>query len=243
METISWSGPSGDHILHMQLDSELDQYRLLAYLQRIDVRYREQKLYPHLDELRTRLEQLMALRRKREELLGERPGELLGIDLRNKALVRAARAEDTLLCTIDAMLDFAQPELRQALARGEELREELSGRIRCGPVGLVPLSAREGYLLLCQANEAAVYTYALPFFHEADAHRQYRSLRTRYVTTYTTGLANTIEHVKADLLRTRRHLPNPATFAFVSDVTLPRVETFMPLAKQIVYELIAESLR
>jgi hypothetical protein len=32
--------------------------------------------------------------------------------------------------------------------------------------------------------------------------------------------------------------PNPAVFAFVSDITLPRVETYMPLAKRWVYELI-----
>ncbi|HEX2617143.1 MAG TPA: hypothetical protein VHL57_06350 [Flavobacteriales bacterium] len=240
METIAWSGPPEDRILHMHLDGELDQYRLLAYLQRVDGRYREQKLYPHLDELRIRLEQLMALRRKREELLGERPGDLVGLDLRQGALVRSARAEDELLRTIDAMLDFAQPELKQALARGEELREELAGRIHCGPVGVVPLSAREGYLFLCQGREAAVYTYALPLLREADEQYQYRSLRTRYVTTYTVGLAQTIEHIKADLVRTQRHLPIPATFAFVSDVTLPRVETFMPLAKQLVYELITE---
>lgn len=243
METIAWSGPPEDRIVHMQLDGELDQYRLLAYLQRVEHRYQEQKLYPHLDELRQRLEQLIALRRKREELLGQHPTELLGLDLRNGALLRAARAEDELLQRIDAMIDFAQPELRLALARGEELRDELAGRIHCGPVGVVPLSAREGYLLLCQGREAAVYTYALPLFREAQEQHQYRSVRTRYITTYTTGIAHTIEHIKAELVRTQRQWPNPATFAFVSDITLPRVETFMPLAKQLVYELITETAR
>ena len=49
----------------------------------------------------------------------------------------------------------------------------------------------------------------------------------------------TYEHVKADLMRSRAHMPNPAVFALTSDLALPAIETFVPLAKQLVYELVS----
>jgi hypothetical protein len=66
-------------------------------------------------------------------------------------------------------------------------------------------------------------------------------LRTHYFSTWTLGLGQTYGHIKAELIRLGP-LPNPATFVFESDISLPRIETFMPLAKQLVYELVAGSL-
>ena len=58
MEALSWTGTTGDQLVAIPLDEELDNYRLLAYVQRVQQRYRENKLYPHLDDLRVRLDQL-----------------------------------------------------------------------------------------------------------------------------------------------------------------------------------------
>ena len=66
----------------------------------------------------------------------------------------------------------------------------------------------------------------------------HRAMRTRYVADYTIGITCTYEHVKADLVRGHAHLPNPAVFAFSSEVSLPAIETFVPLAKQWVYEVV-----
>lgn len=238
METLGWSGPSDEAILLAALDEELEQYRLLAYLQRVEADYLAHKLYPRLDELRTRVAQLRTLQARSDELLGRLPREVIGLDLRNGELVRAQAAMDERLRAIEASLTFAMPRLRQALERGWGLREELSGRIHCTPVGLLPLSTREGYLLLRQGDEAVVYDYTLPLLRDTDADAQYHSVRTRYVCTCTVGLGHTYEHIKAELVRGTWRSPNPATFVFESDIRLPRIETFMPLAKQLVYELI-----
>ena len=220
------------------MDEESDMYRLLAYVQRIDAHYRERKLYPYLDELRGRLDQLKELRRRREELSASMPRDITGVDLRKGELVRAALREDELLRAIDVMIAQSLPELSGALERGVDLRAQLAASIRFEPVGLLPLYTREGYLLIHHGREARAYAYALtiPMFgREASARR---ALRTRYVADYTIGITCTYEHVKADLVRSHAHMPNPAVFAFCSDMSLPAIETFVPLAKQLVYEVV-----
>ncbi|HEY0979191.1 MAG TPA: hypothetical protein VGE21_17090 [Flavobacteriales bacterium] len=239
MDTLSWSGPDKDRLVHMAFDEELDRYRVLAYLQRVDGRYREHKLYPHLDELQQRLQQLLALREEQVRLRDALPKRLIGFDPEGNSPLYAPLVDDGLWSNVEAMLDFSMPGIKRMLDLGRELRDELCARIRFAPVGVLPLSTQEGYILLCQGREASVYAYAVPLYHGTPALLRYRSVRTHYVTTCTLGPGRSYERIKAELVKAHRQLPNPATFVFETDVTLPRVETFMPLAKQLVYELIA----
>lgn len=238
MRTVGWSGPSDEAIWTAALDAELEEYRLLAYLQRVDADYREHKLYPHLDELRQRVAQLHLLRARCAELLERTARDVVGIDLGQGTLKRAPVQLDAVHRAMEASITLAMPALEQAFERGSGLREELSGKVRCTPVGVMPLATRMGYLLLRQGREALVYEYALLFLRGVDEHTHFHSVRTRYVCTCTVDLAHTYEHIKADLVRSSWTSPNPATFAFESDIRLPRIETFMPLAKQLVYEWI-----
>jgi hypothetical protein len=233
-----WNASNPFRWFTLPTDEEGDMYRLLAYVQRIDAHYRERKLYPYLDELRDRLDQMKELRRRRDELSASMPRDITGVDLRKGELVRATVREDELLRAIDAMVAQTLPELSNALERGVDLRAQLAATIRFEPVGLLPLYTREGYLLIHHGRAARAYAYAmtLPMFGTGMSARHV--LRTRYVADYTIGLTCTYEHVKADLVRSHAHLPNPAVFAFSSEVPLPAIETFVPLAKQLVYEVV-----
>lgn len=117
------------------------------------------------------------------------------------------------------------------------MRAQLAASIRFEPVGLLPLYTREGYLLIHHGREARAYAYVLTVLCSV-RRLQDRALRTRYVADYTIGITCTYEHVKADLVRSHAHMPNPAVFAFCSDMSLPAIETFVPLAKQLVYEVV-----
>jgi hypothetical protein len=219
-------------------DSEADHYRLLAYVQRVHGRYQERKLYPHLDELRRRLEQLQDLRRRRDVLTAGMPRDVIGLDLRRQELMRAATHEDELLRAIDQMIRTGLPELGHALERGAELRDRFAAHIRFEPVGLLPLSVREGYLLLHQGRDARAYAYTLTLPAIPPGTQAHHVMRTRFVAAFPIGITSTYEWVKADLVRADARLPNPAVFAFYSHVTLPTIETFVPLAKQLVYETV-----
>ncbi len=166
------------------------------------------------------------------------PSELLGVDLQRMELVRHEREEQQLLAVIDAVSAFAMPELERLLNQGQELRAEIQAHIHFGPVGVLPLSLREGYLLLRQGRQARVYSYALQIYREAHRDLQYRSVHTAYLTEYHTGITWTYERIRLDLLRDPKGHPNPATFVFETDMDIPHIETFMPLAKQLIHERI-----
>jgi len=243
MATGTEHGLEQDWLLAPGFDLELKQYVLLGYLQRVEARFSERKLYPHLDELwahAKRLTQLQQHLQSTNEALG---GEVIGVDLERAELVRAKAQESELLNVIRDVIDFALPELRVMLDGGRELRRSLSSRIHFSPVGLLPIHTHEGYLLLRQGREARVYEYRVPLFHGTAEGLQYQSVRTRYLDSYQVSLANTYEHIKSDLVRRVRQLPNPATFVFEAEIGLPHIETFMPLVKQLVHQELERSPR
>lgn len=237
MEPLSWSGLPTERILHGSLDAELEKYRLLAYLQRVDKQYRELKLYPCLDDLQARVGQLRGLLGRAQELGSGFAGELEGFDVQRGALLRKPPAQPGWDAVLES-LERALPQLHAALERGDGLREELHRKIRFAPVGVVPLDAREGWLLLRQQHEALVYSYSLPLVRKLSPEGAHGQVRTRYLATWTVGLSTSYGHIKAELVRTGP-MPNPATFVFESDYSLPRIETFLPLAKRIAYELVS----
>lgn len=239
MEPLSWTGPEMDRILTPSFDEELEGYRLLAYLQHLELHYREHKLYPMLDDLDRRIGQLQKIRDRAEAIKSRLPGELTGLDLARMELVRRP-PETGAWAQVERVIERLLPPLLSAQDRGQGLRGELAGYIRMAPVGVVPLDVREGWLLLRSGREALVYAYALPLVREVAPPDRYRFVRTHYHATWTLGLSTSYEHIKAELARTGP-LPNPATFVFESDITLPRIETFLPLAKRITYELVSSA--
>lgn len=233
------SGLPKDWVVLPAIDPELKRYVLLAYLQRVNARFAERKLYPYLDDLHGHVEELVQLRRSKNELSQSMPGQLLGFDLRTGEAIHERIGDDDLLEMIDEVIEFSIPGLRKALIEGQELKLELADRIQFAPVGIQPLHAKEGWLLLRTGRDARVYAYTMPLFREHAEEKQYRSVHTRYVTTFSVGIGCTYENIKAELRTKHRDQPNPATFVFEAAVPLPHIETFMPLAKQLVYEFIS----
>ncbi|MBL0129552.1 MAG: hypothetical protein IPP83_19340 [Flavobacteriales bacterium] len=223
------------------LDLELKQYTLLAYLQRVKRRFDERKLYPHLQELQWHIDELIALRDRMRKLEGGFPGELIGFDLRTGGVMNEALPKDPFLGVVDELIELALPNLRDVLADGQVLSAEIADHIHFSPVGVLPLHAREGWLLLHTRTGIRVYNYEVALVRSREPASGLEDVRTRFVTTYSTGLLKSYEWVKADLVAAHRMLPNPAVFAFHTDLALPHVETFIPLAKQLVYEVVGKS--
>lgn len=235
------SGLSRDWVVQPAIDLELKRYILLAYLQRVKDRFGERKLYPYLDDLRTHWRALKDLRSTKEQLASRMPGELIGFDPRTGMAIHERPEEDGLLDVIGHVIGHALPAIGGVLAEGSGLHEEISGRIQFAQVGLLPLDAREGWLLLRAGRDARVYSYSIPLVQPPSAEPERGTMRTRFVTTYSMSIMCTYEHIKAELIDANRAWPNPATFAFETDQTLPCIETYMPLAKQMVLAYVART--
>ncbi|MFN3874283.1 MAG: hypothetical protein ACK4L7_00020 [Flavobacteriales bacterium] len=221
------------------LDAELKQYLLLAYLQRVQACFGESKLYPHLSELDEHLAELLRIRQELERI-ADAGGEVVGFDPSTGRAVHDPLPRDPWLG--EQVIGMAVPGLREALAEGHALREEIARRIQFAPVGLTPLKPTAGWLLLRSGRTAQAYRYEVSLVCAADAeHDGLRRVRTRYVADYAMGIAVTFERIKTDLIERHPDLPNPAVFAFETDLSLPRIETYMPVAKQLLYEVIRET--
>ena len=139
---------------------------------------------------------------------------------------------------IEAIIDFSLPYFKQYLQEGKKIYDFVENHINVIPVGLMPLHNEHGYFFL-KGGEGAdtnVFEYQLTFY-ETPADK-YRAIRTRYLRSYTFGLSNSFNNIKSELLRDNPDLPNPATFAMESDLSIPVADTFLPVAKRMLVKRI-----
>ncbi len=234
MDSHDTLGLPQDWIYSPAIDLELKQYTLLGYLQRVKARFAERKLYPYLEHVRVQMKDLLHLQRSKDELARSMGGPLLGFDPHTGNPMHEPPEDDAVLKVIDEVIAFAVTGLAQVHSEGLDLRHELARGIRFEPIGLLPLHRADGWLLLCCGKLARVYHYTVPQIVSAGGYRGGMHIQTRYVTSYSVGLGHTYEQIKAELVQRHPQLPNPATFAVETDMDLPHIETFVPLAKQLV---------
>jgi hypothetical protein len=239
---MSATGLPRDWLVAPAFDLELKQYMLLAYLQRVQQRFKENKLYPHLEDLRDQINELSNFRLHRKELASRLRGPIIGFDRGSGEVLREPPPEPEALGTVDAVIDLALPRLSRALDRGSELREELASRIQFGPIGLLPLYRQEGWLLLRNGRHVRVYAYALSGVLAPTERHACSLVHTHYVSSHTLSIGCTYEVIRTTLIEHHREHPVPATYAFEADIPLPHIETFMPLAKQLIHGAIVPDL-
>jgi hypothetical protein len=223
-----------DWILRPTLDLEFKQYEFLAYLQTLRSELEHLRLYPALRSMAARLRDLRQLE---TGLSGAQPSvasihALAPLGAQEREVPEPHDA----LGTVVALVAYAVPRLEDVLKEGIDLRKELASHIHLSTVGLLPLDQSTGYLLVHQGKEAHAYRYDASLVRTASRTDFGLNLATRHVAHYTVGLATTYEWIKLDLVERDRELPNPAMFAFEAEVELPRLETYLPLAKRLVHE-------
>ncbi|WP_315816347.1 hypothetical protein [Paraflavitalea speifideaquila] len=99
-------------------------------------------------------------------------------------------------------------------------------------MGLIPLDIREGYFLLSEGTHRStrVYQYRLSIFEKHD--EKYRAIKTDFIDQWERNMVNTYENIKAELIRNKRDLPNPAVYSIETELTFPVDETLLPVAKR-----------
>ncbi len=215
------------------LDAEYKKYVILAYLKQVREHFGERKLYPILPDLQGHYHRSQELRSQQADFQAQFRKRLTGLDLRTFQLrYETPLPDDACSATLDEILDFALPRFAQTETEGRELDEEVDANLTVSPVGLLPLVRSEGYLLVDEPTrrETRVYQYRLTFFDNTRPPR--RRMQTDHLETLRRGYSTTHEHLKLDLLRRYRHLPNPATFAVESRRVYPLEETLLPVAKR-----------
>ena len=215
------------------IDFELKKYTLLAYLQEIHQCFSQNMLYPQLADVIFHYNNLLAFRENKKYLQEQFPKKLTGIQIeRLQGLYEQLIQDDDLMSELEDIINYAAEEMKGAISSGTEIYEFVEDKLIIFPVGLIPLDIHEGYFFLNEGSysNTRVYQYRLSFFEKHD--EKYRSIRTEYIATWERNMVNTYENIKAELIRVKAHLPNPAVYSIETELKFPVDETLLPIAKR-----------
>lgn len=221
------------------IDFEYKKYVLLGYLQQVEEKFKEQKLYPDLTELITHYKNLMALKQNTFSLENGFKKNIKSIDFNTQQFVYESTVNNDLLNELKQIIEFSEPLLVQELQQGKSIFSFAEQHIAISHVGLVPIYKSEGYFLLqgFKEKQVLVYQYALTKINYIN--EQLVGLHCNYVTTYKLSLTQQVDTIKHELINENPVLPNPAVYYFKANVALPNDETFLPIAKRLLYQKLA----
>ncbi len=216
-----------------RIDFELKKYTLLAYLQEVNKYFNENKLYPQLADIIFHYNNIVAFRENKKYLQEHFPKKLTGLQLEKLQLLYQQMIEDDeLMLELEEIIHYSAGKMKSIIYNGTEIYEFVEEKINITPVGLIPLDTQEGYFFLSSGNvkSTRVYYYRLSIFEKHD--EKYRSIRTAFIDNWQRSISSTYEHIKSELIRHRKDLPNPAVYSIETALSYPLDETLLPIAKR-----------
>ncbi len=215
------------------IDFEMQQYRLLAYLQDVKRAFKETKLYPQLADIVFHYNNLLAFRQNKRLLQDQFPRTLQQVDLQKMELVyERMLSDDQIMAELEQIVAYAVDEMKTTIDNGAEIYDYIEKQIVIEPVGIMPLYKNEGYMFLRYGDhrEVRVYNYSVSLFEHKNA--RYKGIKVDFVESQEKNLANAYEQIKIDVIRRIRTLPNPAVFKVEFPRDVPVNETLLPVAKR-----------
>lgn len=222
------------------VDYEYKKYLLMAYLQEVRSSFSRTELYPFLADLVFHYRNLLSIQKNQSLIKESFPKELTSADfIKLKLNYRRIIEDDEVMKEIEQILSFAVPTIKSALEEGKDIYEFIESQCEISPVGVTPLYADEGYMLVTQApgKETVVYRYQVTVFENVD--EKFRGLNTTIIEKSLKSQFYTFESLKIDLVKRYKELPNPATYAIISNLKLPLEPTFLPIAKRLLMKYIS----
>jgi len=222
------------------IDFELKKYTLLAYLQQVSKYFNENKLYPQLADIIFHYNNLVAFRENKKFLQEHFPKKLTGIQMEKlQVLYQQMVEDDELMKELEEIINYSTSTMKRTIRSGTEIYEFVEDKLVISPIGLIPLDTNEGYFFLSSGRKnTRIYYYRLSFFEKHD--EKYRSIKTAYIDNLRRSMSNTYESIKADLIRHRNELPNPAVYAVETELGFPLDETLLPIAKRSLVKYISK---
>ena len=222
------------------VDFELQKYRLLAYLKEVNKYFNETKLYPQLSDMIFHYNNLVAFRDTKKLLQDQFPKQLNMVNLQKLELVYEHMLKDNeIMDELERIINYAISKMKTTINSGAEIYELIEQKLNIEPIGILPIYKDEGYMLLSYGNysEVRAYNYTITLFENKDA--KYKGVKITYVDSWKKNIVNTYEHIKHDIIRNVRTLPNPAVYSIESTLNVPLEETLLPIAKRALVRHIA----
>lgn len=216
------------------IDFEYKKYILLAYLKNVRQNFQGHVLYPFLSDLVFHYRNLLSIKENKQLIYENFPKVISKADFEKlKISYKAIIEDDEVMNEMEEIIDFALIKFKSLLEEGKGIYEFVEEKVEIQTIGLSPLYAKEGYMLLCPKvkPELEVYKYLVTVFESAD--ETYRAVHTEYLESVSKSIYSTYESIKMQLIKKYKYLPNPATFLISAKVDLPFEQTFLPVAKRL----------
>jgi len=216
-----------------RIDFELKKYTLLAYLQEVTRYFNENKLYPQLADIIFHYNNIIAFRENKKYLQEHFPKKMTGIQMEKlQLLYEQMIGDDELMQELESIIHYSEGKMKNAIQNGTGIYEFVEDKIDIAPVGLIPLDTHEGYFFLSSGDvkRTGVYHYRLSIFEKHD--EKYRSIRTLFIDNWKRSITGTYEHIKSELIKRWKDLPNPAVYSIETNLNFPVDETILPIAKR-----------
>jgi hypothetical protein len=219
-----------------QPDFEYKKYLLLAYLKDVHQQFNQTKLYPALADLVAHYRNLLQFKKNKDDLYDEFPDKIELLNLQQlKISFSKVISNDDLMNHLEEIIAFSLPVIHKHIEEGKEIYDFIEQEIELSPVGILPMYRKEGYLLVKHDN-IKVFEYTVKLFVHEDV--DYRAINATYLTSYEHNFVNTCENIKIDMVKTRKKLPNPATFFIDSKYQFPIEDTILPITKRLLMKYI-----
>jgi len=231
---MSNSALTVDLFTNVQSDFEVCQYKVLAGLKSISDDFQQNRIYPHLSnliELKTVLSDIL---KKLRDLRAQFPKRIKKIDFVNQKIehevVFVAGAD---LSKVEDLIAWALPYIEAKIEEGKAIYEFVDEEIQLEEVGIIPGYTDEGYLFVPDNEESKLLLFQYEVTVFKSAQDDYRALKTAFLKALEQGMAHRSPNaIKLDLINENKKLPNPATFAFNTDLYFPFRETIFPVTKR-----------
>ncbi|MFD1257127.1 hypothetical protein ACFQ3S_09990 [Mucilaginibacter terrae] len=224
------------------IDFEYKKYVLLDYLQSINQHFHRRYLYPNLADLVFHYNNLVHFKQNKTVLQQNFPQRLTKADMEGvKLTYEKIVQDDHTMHEIEQIITYALCKMDPALKTGRKIYDFVESCLDIDPVGVIPLLPYEGYFTLRNGIEKTnrVYEYQFTLFESQND--QYRGIHINLIDTFEYNLVNTPEAIKQQLIKKRKHLPNPAMYHVQSEITFPLEETLLPVAKRSLVKYISDA--
>lgn len=215
------------------IDFELQKYRLLAFLQEVNKYFNETKLYPQLADTIFHYNNIVSFRDNKRFLQDQFPKRMDQVNLQKlEVAYESILKDDGVMEELEKIAQYAIDELKTTIDNGANIYDFVEKHMQIQPVGIVPFYKNEGYILLQYGNytEIRAYAYNITLFKHQNA--KYKGIRLTYLQSWKKSFVNTCEHIKLDIIRGNRILPNPAVYSIQFPYNIPLDETLLPVAKR-----------
>lgn len=223
-----------DLFTRVQSDFESQQYKILAGLKSISDDFQMNKIYPHLSHLVELYNTLDDILNRLQDLRDEFPKRIKKIDFVNEVIEHEVVFVDgSDLSQVEDLIEWALPHIKAKIEEGKTIYEFVNDEIKLEEVGIIPSYTDEGYFFVPDNEESKLllFQYELTVFESAQD--RYRSLKTAFLKGLEQKAAyRSPNAIKLELIDENKELPNPATFAFNTDLDFPFRETIFPVTKR-----------